>query len=172
MIKMAVILFGILAFSSTSKESFEKDYIGEIIRILVRHTSKVKAGRCFHVWATAYSNDEQSINIPEWRDGYTSEMLRADRGSVAVDPAVIPMGSVLWIEGYGYSVAMDRGSAIRGDRVDLFFNSRDEAIHWGVRKVLVCILGVINLKRLQASPYPPSPKPLRGPLPRPSQGGD
>lgn len=170
--KMVVILFGILAFSSTSKESFEKDHIGELIRILIRPASVVKAERCFEVFATAYSNDEQSINIPEWRDGYTSEMLRADRGSIAVDPAVIPLGSVLWIEGYGYGVAMDRGSAIRGDRVDLFFNTRDEAIRWGVKKVRVCVLGIINLKQLQASPYPPSPKPLRGPLPRPSKGGD
>lgn len=54
-------------------------------------------------------------------------------GIVAVDPAVIPLGSHLYIEGYGYAVAADIGSAVKNNRVDLFFSSRVEALNHGIK---------------------------------------
>ena len=62
-------------------------------------------------------------------------------GTVAVNPKVIPYGTKLYIEGYGWGVAEDTGGAIRArtDLIDLFFLTRDEAIKWGVRKVVVHI---------------------------------
>ncbi|USG67249.1 S-layer homology domain-containing protein [Brevibacillus ruminantium] len=54
-------------------------------------------------------------------------------GIVAVDPEVIPLGSHLYIEGYGYAVAADIGSAVKQDRVDLFFGSRVEALQHGIK---------------------------------------
>jgi len=65
----------------------------------------------------------------------------AQRGVVAVDPAIIPLGSKLFIEGYGYAVAGDTGGAIQGMRIDLCYNSYDEAIHFGRQHVKVYILG-------------------------------
>lgn len=62
------------------------------------------------------------------------------RGAVAVDPRVIPMGTKLYIEGYGYGKALDVGSAIKGNKIDLFFESEREALHWGRRAVKVYIL--------------------------------
>jgi 3D (Asp-Asp-Asp) domain-containing protein len=67
--------------------------------------------------------------------------LTAQRGVVAVDPSVIPLGTKLFIEGYGYAVAGDTGGAIQGMRIDLCFDSYDEAIHFGHRTVRVYILG-------------------------------
>ncbi|MFZ5597196.1 MAG: 3D domain-containing protein [Bacillota bacterium] len=61
-------------------------------------------------------------------------------GTVAVDPGVIPFGTRMYIEGYGYGTALDRGSAIKGKRIDLFLESSSEARRWGVRKVKVYIL--------------------------------
>lgn len=61
-------------------------------------------------------------------------------GVAAVDTSVIPMGTRLYVDGYGYVTALDRGSAIRGNRIDLFFESRDEAMSWGVRRVKVYML--------------------------------
>lgn len=61
-------------------------------------------------------------------------------GTVAVDPRVIPMGTRLYVEGYGEAVALDRGSSIKGARIDLFFPTRAEAVKWGRRTVKVHIV--------------------------------
>ncbi len=62
-------------------------------------------------------------------------------GIVAVDPNVIPMGTRLYVEGYGEAIAADQGNAIKGNRIDLFFNSHQEALNWGKKTVKVTILG-------------------------------
>ncbi|WP_165859376.1 ubiquitin-like domain-containing protein [Desulfofundulus salinus] len=61
-------------------------------------------------------------------------------GVAAVDPRVIPLGTRLYVEGYGYATALDVGSSIRGNRVDLFMESAAEARRWGVRRVNVYVL--------------------------------
>lgn len=61
-------------------------------------------------------------------------------GDIAVDPSVIPMGTKLWIPGYGYGVANDQGSAIKGNRIDLFFPSRQAALDYGIQNVKVYVL--------------------------------
>lgn len=61
-------------------------------------------------------------------------------GVAAVDPGVIPLGTRLYVEGYGYATALDRGSSIRGNRIDLFLESESQARRWGVRRVKVYIL--------------------------------
>lgn len=70
----------------------------------------------------------------------TSTGLKAQYGVVAVDPNVIPMGTKLFIEGYGFAVAADKGSAIKGKRIDLCFNSRSQCFEFGRKKVRVHIL--------------------------------
>lgn len=60
--------------------------------------------------------------------------------TIAVDPRVIPLGSRVYVEGYGYAIASDTGSAIKGNIIDLFFNSQSEALSWGRRAVTVYIL--------------------------------
>ncbi|QKG84831.1 DUF348 domain-containing protein [Kroppenstedtia pulmonis] len=62
------------------------------------------------------------------------------RGTIAVDPSVIPLGTRLYIPGYGQGVAQDTGGAVRGNIIDLFFESRSEAIQWGRRNVTIYIL--------------------------------
>jgi len=61
-------------------------------------------------------------------------------GGVAVDTSVIPMGTRLYVEGYGYAVAIDRGSAIKGNKIDVFLETRAEARQWGVKRVKVYVL--------------------------------
>ncbi len=72
--------------------------------------------------------------------GRTATGLPAGYGLVAVDPKVIPFGTVLYIEGYGMAIAADRGRAIRGNKIDLCFATRREALQFGRRKVRVHIL--------------------------------
>jgi 3D (Asp-Asp-Asp) domain-containing protein len=72
--------------------------------------------------------------------GRTAIGLKIGHGVVAVDPHFIPLGTRLYIEGYGYAVAADTGSAIKGNRIDLGFDSRRESNRLGRRKVIVHIL--------------------------------
>lgn len=68
--------------------------------------------------------------------------LRANPGAkvIAVDPRVIPLGTKVFVEGYGYAVAADTGGAIKGHKIDVFFPTKAEAFRWGVRKVKIKIL--------------------------------
>lgn len=84
--------------------------------------------------ATAYTSQDPGNGKYTYRGNY----LR--KGLVAVDPAVIPLGTRLYIKGYGYAVADDIGSAIKGNRIDLAYDSRREALAFGVQKVTVYIL--------------------------------
>jgi len=73
--------------------------------------------------------------------GYnTSSGIEPYYGVVAVDPNQIPLGTRLYVEGYGYATALDRGSSITGNRIDLFFESQEEALSWGLRHVKVYVL--------------------------------
>jgi len=73
-------------------------------------------------------------------DDVTATGMRAGFGVVAVDPRVIPLGSVLFIEGYGRAIAGDTGGAILGNRIDLGFPTAREAYRFGRRPVRVYIL--------------------------------
>ena len=83
--------------------------------------------------ATAYDGETWS--------GPTASGALARVGIVAVDPNVIPLGTELYIEGYGYAIAGDTGGLIKGDRIDLFYNTYEECVRFGVRYLDVYILG-------------------------------
>jgi resuscitation-promoting factor RpfB len=72
--------------------------------------------------------------------GLTASGQHARHGIVAVDPRVIPLGSKLYIPGYGHAVAGDTGGAIHGNRVDLGFNTDADAMQFGRRSVTVYVL--------------------------------
>lgn len=93
--------------------------------------------KCIDVVATAYTNDfgfgitASGSKVRRDTNGYSS---------IAVDPRVIPMGSKLYVPGYGYGIAEDTGGAIKGNRLDLFFSSEKDCYNWGVRNIKVYIL--------------------------------
>jgi 3D (Asp-Asp-Asp) domain-containing protein/LysM repeat protein len=59
---------------------------------------------------------------------------------IAVDPTVIPLGSKVYVEGYGYATAEDIGGAIKGNRIDVFISNQSDALQWGRKQVKVTIL--------------------------------
>jgi uncharacterized protein YabE (DUF348 family) len=61
-------------------------------------------------------------------------------GTAAVDPSVIKLGSRLYVEGYGFARALDIGGAIKGNRIDLFFETEKECKKWGRKQVKVYVL--------------------------------
>lgn len=91
----------------------------------------------FYMEATAYSPTVQETDSDPWT---TASGMRSGRGVVAVDPKVIPLGSKLYVEGYGYAIAGDTGGSIKGDRIDVFFYSSGEMTQWGRRWVRVFVL--------------------------------
>jgi 3D (Asp-Asp-Asp) domain-containing protein len=88
--------------------------------------------------ATAYDPGPKSCG--KWASGYTATGVKAEKGVVAVDDRVIPMGTRMYIPGYGFAVAADRGGAIKGMRIDLCYPTYEEAIQFGRRKVQVYLL--------------------------------
>lgn len=88
--------------------------------------------------ATAYTAGAESC----WPsvDGKTAVMKKAGFGVAAVDPRVIPLGTRLYIDGYGFAIAADIGGAIKGNRIDLFLTDVKTARAFGKRKVSVHLL--------------------------------
>ena len=60
--------------------------------------------------------------------------------TIAVDPSIIPLGSKVYIPGYGMAIAADTGGAIKGNKIDLFLNSENDCINWGVQTVSLYII--------------------------------
>jgi 3D (Asp-Asp-Asp) domain-containing protein len=83
---------------------------------------------------TAYTPYDAGCN------GITATGTTAKKGVIAVDPKVIPLGTRVYIPGYGVATAEDTGGAIKGNRVDVCYMSKNEAFSWGVRNVPVYIL--------------------------------
>lgn len=95
-------------------------------------------GTSMSMVATGYDDSWES-NYPYY--GAPSYIgLPLARGIVATDPNVIPMGTRLYVEGYGEAIAADQGNAIKGNRIDLYFDSRQEAMSWGMKTIKVTIL--------------------------------
>ena len=85
----------------------------------------VKYSRVITVVATGYTHTGNRTATGTW----------PHRGTMAVDRRVVAMGSYGYVPGYGEVHAEDTGGAIRGNRIDLFFNSRGQAVSWGRRTV-------------------------------------
>jgi len=66
-----------------------------------------------------------------WTGNRTASGAWPSKGTVAVDPQVIPLGSKLYVEGYGMAIAADTGGVINGNIIDVYFPTRDECIRWG-----------------------------------------
>lgn len=96
------------------------------------------SGKEFYVTATAYTascNGCSGITA-------TGLDLRANPNAkvIAVDPSVIPLGTKVYVEGYGYAVAADTGGSVKGKRIDVFFPTSSEAYRWGMKRVKIKIL--------------------------------
>lgn len=94
------------------------------------------SGRTLQMESTAYSCAE-SVNT------YFTAMgidLRQNPQVIAVDPSVIPLGSMVEVSGYGIAIAGDTGGAIKGNIIDCHFPTEEQCIQWGRRSVTVTII--------------------------------
>ncbi|MCI5643592.1 MAG: 3D domain-containing protein, partial [Peptoniphilus sp.] len=132
---------GVLETTEVLKSEITKNPVKEVVEVgtkkAVATPNGKNAKRVIVMQATAYDPTAGSK---------TAMGTRARVGAVAVDPRVIPLGSKLYIESmdgfasYGYATAEDTGGAIKGNRIDLFYNSNAEANRFGRRNVKVYVL--------------------------------
>lgn len=100
------------------------------------------------VLATGYTAGVESTgknpNSPNY--GITYSGVRVKRGkysTIAADPSVFPIGTMLFIPGYGYGIVADTGSAIKGKRLDLYFKTvKDVYKEWGRKRLKVYIMKI------------------------------
>lgn len=109
--------------------------------VLISHPTQLasRGGRPFRqitMAATAYT----PFHCGGSASGHAALGMMAGKGIVAVDPRVIPLGTQLYVEGYGFCLAADTGGAIKGARIDLCYDTYGEAISFGRRAVTVWVL--------------------------------
>ena len=104
--------------------------------------------------ATQLSTEDNALTLTMTATAYTAYCegcsgitkngtdIRAnpDLKVIAVDPSIIPLGTRVWVEGYGEAIAADIGGAIKGNIIDVFIPSHEEALEWGRKTVKVRIL--------------------------------
>lgn len=123
-------LYGIHSQDTKEVETVKTDYnlITTIRETNVQMmTSKIDLGT---FKTTAYCSCTECCGKS---DGITKSGVKTQEGrTIAVDPDVIPLGSVVEIDGVEY-IAEDIGGAIKGDRIDIYFDNHDRALDYGVR---------------------------------------
>jgi 3D (Asp-Asp-Asp) domain-containing protein len=135
---------GIFGFGTTNAVKAFQQSVGlptdgvvgkETVKFLERAgAAPSRYSRTLTMAATAYTAYDDGNGSYTYRGNF----LR--KGLAAVDPSVIPLGTRLYIEGYGYAIADDIGGAIKGNKIDLAFENRNDALRFGVQKVMVYIL--------------------------------
>ncbi|MFC5652385.1 3D domain-containing protein [Paenibacillus solisilvae] len=108
--------------------------------------SSVQALKHIRVVATGYTAGIESTGKrpghPQYGITYSGvKVRRAIVSTIAADPKVFPIGTLLFIPGYGYGVVADTGSAIKGRKIDLYFETRRQVFkQWGKRTVVVHVM--------------------------------
>ncbi|MBM7667167.1 uncharacterized protein YabE (DUF348 family) [Solibacillus kalamii] len=110
----------------------------KVVTANVSRSSEPSSGKEFYVTATAYTPNCAGCS------GISAAglNLRAnpDMKVIAVDPKVIPLGTKVWVEGYGNAVAADTGGAIKGNKIDVLVPTTSKAKSWGRKKVRIKVL--------------------------------
>ena len=122
--------------------------LGTVLKHSTSRGDVLRYSKVMEMKATAYtaslSDTGKAPGHPLF--GITATGTKVREGVIAVDPKVIPLHTRVYIEipgntpDYGYAVAEDVGGAIKGNRVDLYYDSQSQADRFGVRKVKVYIL--------------------------------
>ncbi|MGP4109143.1 ubiquitin-like domain-containing protein [Virgibacillus sp. L01] len=99
--------------------------------VTVSSSSDNSSGKVYSMRVTAYSADCRGCT------GYTATGINLNANPnkkvVSVDPSVIPLGSTVWVEGYGTAIAGDTGGGINGNHVDIHLPTRADALAFGTR---------------------------------------
>lgn len=132
---------GVKRWSKALTSQVIKYPVNEVIAISKSRFLASRAGMrlpSLRMIATAYDPGPRSCGPRA--TGHTAMGLHAGFGIVAVDPRIIPLGTKLYVEGYGFCLAGDTGGAIKGSRIDLGFDSYHQAKSYGRHPVTVYVI--------------------------------
>ena len=126
---------GIASAAKGSKKAPEPVVLPSVV-VLPRNTTQEAAQTQEQTFTvTAYCPCEKCCGA--YANGYTATGAKATQGvTIAADPDVLPMGTEIELDGHTYTV-QDTGGAISGNRLDLYFDSHEDALQWGVREKIV-----------------------------------
>lgn len=95
-------------------------------------------------YTAGYESTGKTAKHPQYGITYSGVKVRRDKNAVstiAADPKVLPLGSILYIPGYGYAIVADTGSAIKGRKIDLYFSTTKQVYkEWGKKTVVVQLI--------------------------------
>lgn len=135
----ALLIFALLAGGCASNPKPEGP---AVVRELLT-TGYCKCGRCTNWEHTTFLRRtviKKGENKGKKKDvGQTASGKKAKVGTIAADTSIYPMGTIMYIPGYGYGTVEDRGGAIKGDHIDLFFKKHETATKWGKERKQVQI---------------------------------
>ena len=121
----------VFATASSDAEPAEKE------RAAVREVVEVKQEvEWYYFVASGYSANDPS----QGTNDITATGKEIEQGMVAVDPKVIPLGTRIEIKDMGIYVAEDTGGKIKGNKIDIYFNSKEEAKNFGIKGIWVKII--------------------------------
>jgi 3D (Asp-Asp-Asp) domain-containing protein len=128
----------------TEPQTKEKSQVQQIHS--TKPLSNLDSYESVEVMATGYTagieSTGKSPSHPQYGITYSGVKVRKGMVStIAADTSIFPLGTLLYIPGYGYGIVADTGSAIKGKKIDLFYLSKKEVYsNWGKKKVIVYIL--------------------------------
>lgn len=126
---------GIVSAAEGSKKAPEPVALPSVVVLPRNNPQEARETRTDVFTVTAYCPCEKCCGA--YANGYTATGEKATQGvTVAADPSVLPMGTEIELDGHTYTV-QDTGGAIAGNRLDLYFDSHEDALRWGVQEKMV-----------------------------------
>jgi 3D (Asp-Asp-Asp) domain-containing protein len=106
-----------------------------VIEVPMRTTGYCKCKQCCGWKRTWYGKPVVKGSRQRKEVGVTATGSKARPGTIAADTSRYPFGTVMYIPGYGYGRVEDRGSAVKGEHIDLYFKKHKQALRWGSRQI-------------------------------------
>lgn len=135
---LLVAILGALGIASAAESSKQKqEPMGQTLVVMLppNEPQDTPETRADVFTVTAYCPCEKCCGV--FANGYTATGAKATQGvTIAADPDVLPMGTEIELDGHTYTV-QDTGGAIAGNRLDLYFDSHEDALQWGVQEKIV-----------------------------------
>lgn len=136
---LLVAILGALGIASATEDSGQTPETVVVPPVVVLPSDGPQETRTCVFTVTAYCPCEKCCGA--YANGYTATGAKATQGvTIAADPDVLPMGTEIELDGHTYTV-QDTGGAIAGNRLDLYFDSHEDALQWGVREKIVRWVG-------------------------------
>ena len=122
---------------SDTKSNTNSNSNKKTVQEVSKSNESASSNKELYVSATAYSHESSTTGLTA--TGYNIKS-NPNIKLIAVDPSVIPLGTKVWVEGYGEAIAGDTGGAIKGHKIDVLMPSSAQARSWGRKTVKITIL--------------------------------